>query len=81
MTNDEIKLKDMEERIKKLENKVFGMWMDQYETEYDISEEPWDPEPWIPTQGASQEMIDKAMREHKEWEERQNNFKGKFTVS
>lgn len=80
MTNDEIKLKDMEERIKKLENKVFGLWMDQYET--DISEEPydWNQEPWIPTQGASQEMIDKAMKEHKEWEERQNNFKDKFTV-
>ena len=77
MTNDEIKLKDMEERIKKLENKVFGMWMDQYEPEYDISEEP---EPWVPTQGASQEMIDKAIEEHKKWEECQNNFKGKFTI-
>lgn len=69
MTNDEIKLKDMEERIKKLENKVFNMWMDQYEPEYDISEEP---EPWVPTQGASQEMIDKAIEEHRKWEDRQN---------
>lgn len=80
MTNDEIKLKDMEERIKKLENKVFGMWMDQYETEYDISEEPWDPEPYVPVAACSQEAMYEAIEEHKKWEDRQNNFKGKFVV-
>lgn len=77
MTEQEIKLKVIEERVKKLEDRVDELALQQYEPEYDISEEP---EPWVPTQGASQEMIDKAIEEHKKWEERQNNFKGKFVV-
>ena len=84
MTDNEIKLKELEERVKRLENKVFDMWIDQYET--DISEEPydWDPEPWVPLHAASQEMVERAMQEHREWEERQkirNSFKGKFTIN
>lgn len=71
MTNDEIKLKDMEERIKKLENKVFGQWIDQYGVDIvDISEEPLDPEPYVPVAACSQEAMYEAMRKHDEWAKR-----------
>lgn len=73
MTDIEIKLKEHEERLKKIENRVFGMWMDQYEPEYDIS----DPEPYIPVAACSQEAMYEAMRKHDEWEQRHNanNFR------
>ena len=57
----------IEERVKKLEDRVDELALQQYEPEYDISEEP---EPWVPTQGASIEMVQKAMRKHDEWEQR-----------
>ena len=56
MTNEEIneiKLKELEERIKKLEDKVFDTWLGQYDPEIDISEEPAPPFP--STQGCSLE--------------------------
>lgn len=62
MTDQEIKIREMEERIKKLENRVFNTWMDQYET--DISEEP---EPYVPVAACSQEAMYEAMRKHDEW--------------
>lgn len=72
MTDQEIKIREMEERIKKLENRVFNTWMDQYEPEYDISEEP---EPYIPVAACSQEAMYEAMRKHDEWIKRhQGNF-------
>ena len=67
MTEQEIKLKVIEERVKKLEDKVNELALQQYAPDYDISEEP---EPWVPTQGASQEMIEKAQEAHKVWEDR-----------
>lgn len=77
MSDNEIKLKEHEERLKRLENKVFGQWMDQYEPEYDISEEPLDPEPYVPVAACSQEAMYEAMRKHDEWERRHNanNFR------
>lgn len=32
MTDQEIKIREMEERIKKLEDKVFNQWLSQYDT-------------------------------------------------
>lgn len=81
MTDQEIKIREMEERIHKLEDRVNELALQQYEPEYDISEEPLDPEPYVPVAACSQEAMYEAMREHKEWEERQNNFKGKFTIN
>ena len=79
MTEQEIKLKVIEERVKKLEDRVDELALQQYEPEYDISEEP---EPWVPTQGASQEMVEKAQVAHRVWEDRQKLklFNGVYKV-
>ena len=79
MTEQEIKLKVIEERVKKLEDRVDELALQQYEPEYDISEEP---EPWVPTQGASQEMVEKAQAAHRVWEDRQKLklFNGVYKV-
>ena len=72
MTEQEIKLKVIEERVKKLEDRVDELALQQYEPEYDISEEP---EPWVPVAACSLEAMYEAMRKHDEWAKRhQGNF-------
>ena len=80
MTEQEIKLKVIEERVKKLEDRVDELALQQYEPEYDISEEP---EPWVPTQGASIEMVQKAQEAHRVWEDRQKLklFNGVYKIN
>lgn len=72
-------LQQMQESVKKLEKSyekredmAFDTWLDQYEPDIDISDEgaQLDPEPYIPTQAASEEMIQKALADHRKWEER-----------
>ena len=64
MTDSEIKLKDLEERVKKLENVVFDQWLMQYEPEWDISEEP---PPLPPVAACSNEQLYEANRKWNEW--------------
>lgn len=62
-----------------LEVKNFDTWLSQYDEETDISEPPVeDPEPYVPTQACSQEQMDRALKAHREWEERNS---GKFSVN
>jgi hypothetical protein len=67
MTDNEIKLKDLEERVKKLENVVFDQWLMQYEPEWDISEEP---PPLPPVAACSNEQLYEANRKWNEWYEK-----------
>lgn len=64
MTDNEIKLKDLEDRVKKLENVVFDQWLMQYEPEWDISEEP---PPFPPVAACSNEELYEANRKWNEW--------------
>ena len=79
MTANEIE-RPLREEIAEIKEMLESMKKDiaaiKDNVDVDISEEPgrYDPEPWIPTQGASLEMVDKAIEEHRKWEERQNNF-------
>lgn len=81
MTEQEAKIKDLELRVKKLEDKVFDTWLAQYDcldpkaeafyaTMYpDVTTKPFDwnevPAP-IPTQACSNEDIERA---NKKWSE------------
>lgn len=78
MTEQEAKIKDLELRVKKLEDKVFDTWLGQYdpkgETFYatmypDVTTKPFDwnevPAP-VPTQACSNEDIERA---NKKWSE------------
>jgi hypothetical protein len=53
----------------------YTAWL-SHDNNIDISDEGalYDAEPYIPLQGASQEMVEKAIEEHKKWEDRQNKF-------
>lgn len=62
-----------------LEVKNFDTWLSQYDEETDISEPHVDdPEPYVPTQACSQEAMERALKAHREWEERNS---GKFSVN
>lgn len=64
-----------------LEAKNFDTWLSQYDEETDISEPPVDdPEPYVPTQACSQEDMERALKAHREWEERQN-YRNNFKVN
>lgn len=64
-----------------LEAKNFDAWLSQYDEETDISEPPVDdPEPYVPTQACSQEDMERALKAHREWEERQK-YRNNFTVN
>ena len=78
MTEQEAKIKDLELRVKKLEDKMFDVWLGQYEpkgetfyaTMYpDVTTKPFDwnevPPP-VPTQACSNEDIERA---NKKWSE------------
>lgn len=69
MTDQEIKIREMEERIKKLEDKVFNQWLSQYD---DIVEfEQYYHYNDMPTVGplhcCSQEEIDENNKKWKEY--------------
>ena len=73
MTEQEAKLKDLELRIKKLEDKVFNQWLSQYnsypnvtvdfEHNYNYNDMP----PVGPFHGCSQEEIDENNKKWKEY--------------
>lgn len=42
MTDQEAKIKDLELRVKKLEDKVFDTWLDQYEPKVNFTQEAQD---------------------------------------
>ena len=64
MTEQEAKIKDLELRIKKLEDKVFDQWLSQYDVNVDF-------EHYMPTvgplHGCSQEEIDENNKKWKEY--------------
>lgn len=79
MTEQEAKIKDLELRVKKLEDKVFDVWLGQYDNYYkglnpavlypDVTTKPIDwneVPPTIPTQACSNEDIERA---NKKWSE------------
>lgn len=77
MTEQEAKIKDLELRVKKLEDKMFDVWLGQYDpkcafyaTMYpDVTTKPFDwneVPPTIPTQACSNEDIERA---NKKWSE------------
>lgn len=78
-TLNEIKeiLKKIEQNTRRpsaaMDARVFDQWLDQYVPDIDISDEGalLDPEPYVPTQAASEEMIQKALADHRAWEARQ----------
>lgn len=85
MTDTEIKLREMEERIKKLEDVVFDQWLSQYgygkpniptnyhpecDFEHNYSWKPDDVPPYVPTQACSQEQMAKALTDYNAWVER-----------
>lgn len=62
-----------------LEAKNFDVWLSQYDQETDVSGANLDdPEPYVPTQACSQEDMEKALKAHREWEERNS---GNFQVN
>lgn len=72
MTEQEAKIKDLEMRIKKLEDKVFDQWLSQYDTYPNIAVDfehnyYYNEMPTLgPFHGCSQEEID---RNNKKWSE------------
>ena len=72
MTEQEAKIKELESRIKKLEDKVFSQWLSQYDAypnvavcehnNYDYNDMP----PVGPFHACSQEEI---LRNNRKWEE------------
>ena len=69
---------ELEERIKRLEDVVFDGWLKQYgygcpnlptdwHTEVDFEHNYNDVPPYVPTQGASQEDVERAMKQLDEW--------------
>jgi len=65
---------DISERSK--HKAFYTAWL-SHDDNVDISDEGalYDPEPYVPVAAASQEMVDKAIEEHKKWEERNmDNF-------
>ena len=70
MTDTEIKLREMEERIKKLEDAVFNTWFNQYQPVCDFEHNySWEPVPYIPTHACSLEQQQKAMKEYEMWKD------------
>lgn len=73
MTDQEIKIREMEERIKKLEDKVFNQWLSQYDTYTNVTH---DYMPNVgPFHGCSQEEIDENNRKWKEYLELHKEYK------
>lgn len=72
MTEHEAKIKDLENRIKKLEDKVFDAWLSQYDTcnnspSYFVSNNNYNDMPPVgPFHACSQEEI---LRNNRKWEE------------
>ena len=83
---EEIKniLRKIEENTRRpsaaMEARAFNTWLDQYEPDVDISDEGalLDPEPYVPVAACSQEDMEKAIKAHREWEERNS---GNFRVN
>ena len=74
MTDQEAKFKELEVRIKKLEDKVFDAWLSQYDAcnnppSYFVSSYNYDYAPIGPFHGCSQEEI---LRNNLKWEEFQD---------
>lgn len=62
-----------------LEAKNFDVWLSQYDPE-ELARNAItdDPEPYVPTQACSQEDMEKALKAHREWEQRNS---GNFQVN
>lgn len=74
MNESEIKIKELEARIKKLEDKVFDAWLSQYDARnnppsYFVSSYNYDYAPIGPFHGCPQEEI---LRNNLKWEEFQD---------
>lgn len=69
MTEQEAKIKDLELRIKKLEDKVFNQWLSQYDTYPNVDfEHNYNDMPTVgPLHGCSQEEIDENNKKWKEY--------------
>lgn len=69
MTDQEIKIREMEERIKKLEDKVFNQWLSQYDDIVDFEQYyHYNDMPTVgPLHGCSQEEILENDRKWKEY--------------
>lgn len=78
MTDQEAKIKELEDRIKKLEDKVFDAWLSQYDTcsnppSYFVNNNNYNDMPPIgPFHGCSQEEI---LENDRKWEEYLSNHK------
>ena len=67
MTDQEIKIREMEERIKKLEGVVFNQWLAQYDTYPNVTVGFEHMPPVGPFHGCSQEEIDENNKKWKEY--------------
>jgi len=64
-----------------LEAKNFDVWLSQYDDDKSPQDANMDdPEPYVPTQACSQEEMERALKAHREWEERQK-YRNNFTVN
>ena len=77
MTEQEAKIKDLEMRVKKLEDKVFDQWLSQYDTYPNVTvdfEHNYMPNVG-PFHGCSQEEIDENNRKWKEYLDMHKEYK------
>lgn len=81
MTDQEIKIREMEERIKRLEDKVFNQWLSQYDTYPNVTVDfehnyHYNDMPTVgPFHGCSQEEIDENNRKWKEYLDKHKEYK------